>query len=68
MTFGTIGSVAGRAGRVTGRAARVAFVHALRLAADQATPDVPIPAPTKAVDLPGRGTTHVLDLPGPTPD
>jgi pimeloyl-ACP methyl ester carboxylesterase len=53
---------------VTGRAARVAFVHALRLAADQATPDVPIPAPTKAVDLPGRGTTHVLDLPGPTPE
>ena len=22
----------------------------------------------RAVDLPGRGTTHVLDLPGPTPD
>jgi len=79
MTFETIGrhaATAGKAaGRVTGRASvaagratRVVAVKGLRKMADQATPDVPVPPAARAVDLPGRGTTHVLDLPGPTPD
>ena len=40
----------------------------LRRLGDGAAPDVPVPPPGRAVDLPGRGTTHVLDLAGPTPD
>lgn len=79
MTFHAVGHSAARAGRATGRAAgkasvvaghatRVAVAKGLRLAADQATPDVPVPPAARAVDLPDRGTTHVLDLPGPTSD
>jgi pimeloyl-ACP methyl ester carboxylesterase len=79
MTFETIGQHAARAGKATGRAAgkasiaagqatRVLAVKALRKMADQATPDVAVPPAARAFDLPGRGTTHVLDLPGPTPD
>lgn len=68
MTFQTIGHHAARAGKAGGRLTRKAVVHGLRLLADQATPDVPVPPAGRAVDLPGRGTTHVLDLPGPTPD
>lgn len=68
MRFGTISSAAARVGHAAGMATRLAFVHVLRLAADHATPDIPIPAATSPVHLPGRGTTHVLDLPGPTPD
>lgn len=68
MRFATMGNAAARIGHAAGMAARLAFVHALRLAADHATPDIPIPTAASAVHLPGRGTTHVLDLPGPTPD
>ena len=79
MTFETIGQHAARAGKATGRvtgkaavhagrASRVALAHGLRKLADGATPDVPVPPAARAIDLPGRGTTHVLDLPGPTPD
>ena len=68
MTFETIGRAAGRASRATGNATRIAVAHGLRMLADQATPDIPVPPHAMAVDLPERGTTHVLDLPGPTPD
>ncbi len=68
MNFQTIGHHAARAGKATGRVGRKAVVHGLRLLADQATPDVPVPPAARPIDLPGRGTTHVLDLPGPTPD
>lgn len=51
-------------GRVTARAG----VWALRGLTSGVVPDVPVPPPARAVDLPGRGSTHVLDLPGPTPD
>jgi 3-oxoadipate enol-lactonase len=63
-----VGCAAGKAGVHAGRATRVVAVKGLRLMADKATPDVPVPPAARAVDLPGRGTTHVLDLPGPTPD
>ena len=43
-------------------------VRGLRGLTSGVVPDVPVPPPGRAVDLPGRGTTHVLDLPGPTPD
>jgi len=68
MTFETIGRTAGRASRAAGNGARIAAAHGLRKLADGATPDVPVPPTARAIDLPGRGTTHVLDLPGPTPD
>jgi pimeloyl-ACP methyl ester carboxylesterase len=72
MNFQTIGQHAARAGKTAaiagGRAGRKAVVHGLRLLADHATPDVPVPPAGRSVDLPGRGTTHVLDLAGPTPD
>lgn len=79
MTFEAIGHHASRAGKATGRvtgkaavqagrAGRIAFAHGLRKLADGATPDVPVPPAAREIDLPGRGTTHVLDLPGPTPD
>lgn len=79
MTFEAIGHHAARAGKATGRvtgkaavhagrAGRVAVAYGLRSLADQATPDVPVPPAARAIELPGRGTTHVLDLPGPTPD
>jgi pimeloyl-ACP methyl ester carboxylesterase len=79
MTFETIGQHASRAGKAAGRATgrasvaagratRVLAVKGLRALADQATPDVPVPPAARAVELPGRGTTHVLDLAGPTPD
>ena len=79
MTFEAFGHHAARAGKATGRltgkaavqagrATRVAAVYGLRKLADGATPDAQIPPAARAVDLPGRGTTHVLDLPGPRPD
>jgi pimeloyl-ACP methyl ester carboxylesterase len=72
MNFQTVGQHAAKAGKTTaivaGRAGRKAVVHGLRMLADSATPDVPVPPAGRPVDLPGRGTTHVLDLPGPTPD
>ena len=69
MTFQTIGRHSARAGRKC-RARRPArrSLRGLRRLGDRAAPDVPVPPPARAVDLPGRGTTHVLDLPGPTPD
>ena len=79
MTFDGFCQGAGRAGKATGRAtakgavhvgraSRVAAAYGLRKLGDRATPDVPVPPAARAMDLPGRGTTHVLDLPGPTPD
>jgi pimeloyl-ACP methyl ester carboxylesterase len=63
-----VGCAAGKAGVQAGRATRVVVAKGLRMLADQATPDVPVPPAARSVDLPGRGTTHVLDLAGPTPD
>lgn len=68
MTFETIGRHSARAGRSATRVGGRLVVRGLRRLADGATPDVPVPPPARPVDLPGRGTTHVLDLPGPTPD
>jgi pimeloyl-ACP methyl ester carboxylesterase len=72
MNFQTVGQHAAKAGKTAaiagGRVGRKAMVHGLRMLADHATPDVPVPPAGRPVDLPGRGTTHVLDLPGPTPD
>ena len=79
MTFETICEQAARAGRATGRvtgkaavhagrATRIAAAHGLRKLADGATPDVQVPPAARAIDLPGRGPTHGLDRPGPTPD
>ncbi|MDZ5619776.1 alpha/beta fold hydrolase [Nocardioides bizhenqiangii] len=68
MTYRTIGHHSARAGRAGARVGGRALVRGLRGLADGATPDVPVPPPGRAVDLPGRGTTHVLDLAGPTPD
>ncbi|HWJ81716.1 MAG TPA: alpha/beta fold hydrolase [Nocardioides sp.] len=68
MTFRTIGRTGRSASRVVARSSARALVWALRKAADGAVPDVPVPPPGRAVDLPGRGTTHVVDLPGPTED
>ncbi len=53
-----------RAGRFGGRV----VLRAIRAAADEAIPHVPVPPAGRAVNLPGRGETHVLDLPGPTPE
>ncbi|KAA1421700.1 alpha/beta hydrolase [Nocardioides humilatus] len=68
MTFKTIGRHAARTGGSAARFSGRVALRTLRAATDEATPDVPIPPPGKAVELPGRGTTHVLDIPGPTPD
>lgn len=72
MSFEAIGHHAARAAKTTatatGRAGRHVLVLGMRKIADRATPDVAVPAAARPVDLPGRGTTHVLDLPGPTPD
>lgn len=35
---------------------------------DGLLPDLPVPPAGRTLDLPGRGATHVVDLPGPTPD
>ncbi|WP_323791407.1 alpha/beta hydrolase [Nocardioides sp.] len=67
MTYRTVGRYAARAGRVTARLTGRVVAHGLRKVGDGAVPDVPVPPPGRAVDLPGRGRTHVLDLPGPTP-
>ena len=68
MTYSTVGRYAARAGRGTARLAGRALAHGLRKVGDGAVPDVPVPPPGRALDLPGRGRTHVLDLSGPTPD
>jgi len=68
MTFETIGRHSARAGRTIARQGGRAIVAGLRRLGDGAVPDVPVPPAALPVDLPGRGTTHVLDLPGPTPD
>lgn len=68
MTYRTIGRHSARAGRAAARVGGRALVRGLRRLGDGATPDVPVPPPAREVDLPGRGSTHVLDLAGPTPD
>ena len=68
MTYKAVGRHCARAGRAASRLGGRALVAGLRRMADGATPDVPVPPPGRAVDLPGRGTTHVVDVEGPTPD
>lgn len=68
MTYRTIGRHSARAGRGAARLGGRLLVGGLRGLADGATPDVPVPPPGRPVELPDRGTTHVLDLPGPTPE
>ena len=68
MTYRTIGRHSVKAGRVAARVSGKVLLIGLRRLGDGAVPDVPVPPVGRALDLPGRGTTHVLDLPGPTPD
>jgi len=68
MTYRTIGRYSLKAGRGAARVGGKVLVIGLRKLGDGAVPDVPVPPAGRAVDLPGRGTTHVLDLSGPTPD
>ena len=68
MTYLIIARTCARAGRATARGGGLLLVAGLRQLADGAVPDLPVPSPSRPLDLPGRGTTHVLDLPGPTPD
>lgn len=68
MTYRTIGRAAARAGRAGLRAGGPLIVRGLRGLTDGVVPDVPVPPGGRAVDLPGRGRTHVVDLPGPSPD
>lgn len=68
MTYRTIGRAAARAGRAGLRASGPLVVRGLRGLTDGVVPDVAVPPAGRALDLPGRGKTHVVDLPGPTPD
>ncbi len=68
MTFEIIGRQGLKVSRAAARLTGQIVLVGLRRIGDGAVPDVPVPAPGRALDLPGRGTTHVLDLPGPTPD
>ena len=56
--------ISDKAARFSGRVA----LRVIRSAAAEAIPQVPIPPAGKPIDLLGRGVTHVLDMPGPTPD
>lgn len=71
MTLRTIGRRTAKGTRAAGRMAVPVLARGLaRLAGSggRELPDVgPVPAGT-LVDLPGRGTTHVVDVPGPSPD
>ncbi len=68
MTIKTIGRYSMKASRGAARVTGKVLVLGLRKIGDGAVPEVPVPPAGRALDLPGRGTTHVLDLPGPTPD
>lgn len=68
MTLRTIGRAATRAGRAALRASGPLVVRGLRGLTDGVVPDVAVPPAGRTVDLPGRGTTHVVDLPGPDAD
>lgn len=68
MNVEAVGRQIGRVGRAAGRVGRRAVAARLRSVADHATPEVPVPPNATALELPGRGITHVLDVPGPTPD
>ncbi|PWN03186.1 alpha/beta hydrolase [Nocardioides silvaticus] len=68
MTVRKIGRFSARAGRSSARFGGRVLVRVLRAATDEAMPDLPVPPAARAVSLPDRGTTHVLDIPGPTPD
>lgn len=68
MTIKTIGRYSMKASRGAARVTGKVLVLGLRRVGDGAVPDVPVPPAGRALDLLGQGTTHVLDLPGPTPD
>ena len=68
MTFQSIGRFSAKAGRKSARFGGRVLVRVLRAATDEAMPDLAVPPGARALDLPDRGTTHVLDIPGPTPD
>ncbi|GAB3857072.1 hypothetical protein GCM10028801_15130 [Nocardioides maradonensis] len=50
--------------QLVGRYALAGF----RRLTEDAVPDVAVPPAGVPLELPGRGTTYVVDLPGPTPD
>lgn len=69
MTFATVARSAMRAGRSGLRASGPALRWGLSkaLGADE-WPELAVPPPARPVRLPGRGTTYVIDIPGPRPD
>lgn len=68
MTFQSIGRFSAKAGRTSVRFGGRVLIRVLRAATDEVMPDLAVPPGARALDLPDRGTTHVLDIPGPTPD
>src|SRR3546814_5876839 len=60
MTFQSIGRFSAKAGRKSARFGGRVLIRVLRAATDEAMPDLAVPPSTRAVDLPERGTTHVL--------
>lgn len=68
MTFRTLGRHTAVAGRTTARAGGRLALGGFRRVTAKAMPDIPVPAAGTLIELPGRGTTSVVDLPGPTPD
>lgn len=65
-TKGLLGKVACTTIRTTGRAARAAVIAGGRELLPE-LPDYGEVPPGEIVDLPGRGRTFVVDVPGPTP-
>lgn len=70
MNVRTVGRQIGRGARVASRAAAPLLVRGLGLLAGRGRdlPDVGTIPPGEVLDLPGRGRTYVVDVPGPTPD
>ena len=68
MTARAIGRHGRRAAVGVGRAAVPLLRWGVRRTTGGFVPDIAVPPHAQPLDLPGRGTTHVLDLSGPAPD
>jgi len=67
MTLHRAGPVLRRAGQLGARAVRSGARAGVRRFVPTPSTIGPVPE-GRAVDLPGRGCTYVVDVPGPTPD